>query len=66
MDSLKANLASSVRNALFSQVRGTTFLVDDETVERATVEVISDLQTSIRIRTPNGPRYFVVQVKEQF
>lgn len=67
MDSLKANIAASVRHALFNHIRGTIYDTGSEessSLQGAAVEIVDDLNTFIKIRTPNGPRYFLVKVSE--
>lgn len=63
MDSLKAKVAAMVRNAVTSEFR---YRDIDGVIESASVSIITDLQTSVRLRTPEGVRYFIVQVKESY
>lgn len=57
-DHIKMALAAMVRNSIMSIGK-----IDDLP---ANANIVSDLQTRVRVLTPNGPRYFTVQVKEDY
>jgi len=64
MDTLKAKVAQTVRTHL-QNINWWIALDLPSEVDQPETQVISDLQTRIRVHTPRGPRYFIVTVKEQ-
>jgi hypothetical protein len=67
---LKQRIAAEVRHAVRLQFRGATIDAQDlteDTIRNNQIEILkgTDLEFSLRIPGPNGPRYFLISVKEQ-